>query len=114
MAGHVPTGMMRIPMTVQNPVRTVDAFGQASEAWVSVGSVWCHVETANTAEVVDDLGPAVRTDWRILSGWHPSLTTRSRLVWNDRGTVRTFNLRACYDRDQRRRRMEIEATEVLP
>jgi len=106
--------MLRIPMTVQNPVRTVDAFGQADEAWISVGSLWCHVEVANTMEVVDDLGPAVRTDWRILASFHPSVNTRSRLLWNDRGTERTFNVRACWDRDQRRRRLEIEATEVLP
>jgi len=114
MAGHVPTGMLRTPMTVQNPVRTVDAFGQADESWISVGTVWCHVEVANTMEVVDDRGPAVRTDWRILATWHPSINTRSRLTMTDRGSTRTFNVRACWDRDQRRRRVEIEATEVLP
>jgi head-tail adaptor len=65
-------------------------------------------------EVVDDLGPAVRTDWRILATWHPSINTRSRLTMTDRGSTRTFNVRACWDRDQRRRRLEIEATEVLP
>jgi head-tail adaptor len=36
------------------------------------------------------------------------------LLFNDHGTQRTFNVRACWDRDQRRRRLEIEATEVLP
>jgi head-tail adaptor len=106
--------MLRIPMTVQNPVRTVDAFGQADEAWISIGTVWCHVEVANTMEVIGDLGPAVRTDWRILATWHPSINTRSRLTMTDRGSTRTFNVRACWDRDQRRRRLEIEATEEIP
>jgi len=114
MAGHVPSGMLRIPMTVQTPVATVDAWGQRGEAWVSVAVLYCHVEVAQTNEVMDDMGSAVRTDWRILASYHPQCNTRSRLVWNDNGTVRTFNIRACWDRDQRRRRLEIEATEVLP
>lgn len=113
MAGHVPSGMLRIPMTVQNPVRTVDAFGQAAEAWMTVGTVYAHVEVANTTETMDDRGPAIRTDWRILSGFHPSIGSRSRLLWNDNGNTRTFNVRGAWDRDQRRRRMEIDATEVV-
>jgi head-tail adaptor len=106
--------MLRIPMEVQNPVRTVDLYGQASEAWVTVGVVHCHVEQANTTEVIDDRGVAVRTDWRILASWHPELTARSRLIWTDYGTARTFAIRSATDRDQRRRRFEIEATEVTP
>ncbi len=113
MPGHVPSGMLRLAMTAQNPIRTVDGFGQASEAWINVATLHCHIEVASTTEVMDDRGPAVRTDWRILSSFHPSVTTRSRLIWNDRGNDRTFNIRACWDRDQRRRRLEIEATEVL-
>ena len=114
MAGHVPAGMLRIPMTIQNPTRELDAYGQPTEAWLNVGTVFCHVEVAGTSEVMDDRGVAVRTDWRMLSSWHPDLSARSRLIWNDNGTERTFNVRACWDRDQRRRRMELEATEVVP
>ena len=43
---------------------------------------------------------------------HPGRTV-GRTVARRAGT-RTFNVRACWDRDQRRRRLEIEATEVLP
>lgn len=114
MAAPVPSGMLRLSLTVQNPVRTVDAFGQAVEAWVTIGTVWAHVEASNTTEVIDDRGVAVRTDWRILASWHPELTARSRLIWTDYGTARTFAIRSATDRDQRRRRFEIEATEVMP
>jgi head-tail adaptor len=106
--------MLRVPMTLQNPVATIDQWGQRGEAWVNVAILYCHVEMAQTNEVMDDMGNAVRTDWRVLSSYHPSCSTRSRLLWNDNGTQRTFNVRACWDRDQRRRRLEIEATEVLP
>ena len=114
MPGHVPAGMLRIPMEVQNPTPGVDAFGQPTETWATVGVVHCHVEVAATNEVMDDRGVSVRTDWRMLASWHPSISARSRLLWNDYGTTRTFNVRACWDRDQRRRRLEIEAVEVVP
>jgi len=113
-SGHVPSGMMRLVMTAQNPVRIVDDFGQASESWLSFAVLPVHVEMANTSDVTFNDGPATRTDWRILAPWHPGMSNRSRLLWNDNGTERTFNLRACWDRDQKRRRLEIEATEITP
>jgi head-tail adaptor len=111
---HVPGGMLRLVMTVQNRSVSVDAFGQQTETWSDVAMIAVHAEQMNTSEVMDDGGPAVRTDWRILAAWHPSVTTRSRLKWLDGITTRYFNLRSCYDRDNRQRRLEIEATEVLP
>lgn len=112
--GHVPSGMMRLVMTAQNPVSVIDAFGQRSESWLSFATLPVHVEVANTSDFTNDSGPSTRTDWRILAAWHPSMNNRSRLLWNDNGTQRTFNIRACWDRDQKRRRLEIEATEVTP
>lgn len=99
-------------MTVQNPVRTVDAVGQASVAWLSVAKIACHIDSARTNEVMVELGVKARSDWRILSAWHPEVTSNSRLLYLDNGTERVFNIRACWDRDQKRRRLEIEATEV--
>ncbi|RQW78002.1 MAG: hypothetical protein EHM62_07905 [Methylococcus sp.] len=112
MAGHVPSGMMRLVMTAQNPVATVDAFGQAQESWLSFANIPVHIETANTEEGIGDGGVEVRTDWRILAAFHPSVTTRSRLLLVDNGVTRTFFIRGCWDRDQKRRRLEINAVEV--
>ncbi len=109
---HVPRGMMRQMLTVQNPTVTVDDLGQASEAFLSVGAMPGHIEQMETTETVDDGGPAVQTTYRILGAWHPSVSTRSRLLWSDRGTVRTLNIRSCTDRDQRQRTLEIVAVEV--
>ncbi len=109
MTAHVPSGMLRHRMTVQNPVRTVDAFGQMNDLTV-YNSV---KEQMQTGDAIDDGGPAIRTDWRILATWHPEVSTRSRLLWNDGTTDRTFNVRACWDRDNKRRRLEMNVTEVL-
>lgn len=108
----MPSGMLRLSMTVQNPVRTVDAVGQAEVSWLSVANIACHIDSARTNEVVDDLGVNARSDWRILAAWHPAVSNNSRLLYQDNGTERVFNIRACWDRDQKRRRLEIEATEV--
>jgi head-tail adaptor len=104
--------MMRLVMTAQNPVATVDAFGQAQESWLSFANIPVHIETANTEEGIGDGGVEVRTDWRILAAFHPSVTTRSRLLLVDNGVTRTFFIRGCWDRDQKRRRLEINAVEV--
>ena len=111
---HVPGGMLRLVMTVQNRSVSVDAFGQQTETWSDVAMIAVHAEQMNTSEGFGDGGPEVRTDWRILAAWHPNVTTRSRLKWLDGTTTRYFNLRSCYDRDNRQRRLEIEATEVVP
>lgn len=107
-------GYYRFVMTVQNPVRTLDAFGQLVESWLNAGVIRANAERIQSTEVMDDQGPAVRTDWTIEATWFPNVSSRSRLVWNDHGTQRTFNIRGAWDRDGRRRRLEIEATEVLP
>jgi head-tail adaptor len=104
--------MMRHVVTVQNPTATVDDLGQASEAWLSVGGIAAHIEQMETAETVDDGGPAIQTTYRILSAWHPSVSTRSRLLWVNRGVTRILNIRSCTDRDQRQRTLEIVAIEV--
>jgi head-tail adaptor len=105
--------MMRQMVTVQNPTVTVDSLGQNSEAWLSVAAVPAHIEQMDTSESVDDGGPAIQTTYRMLAAWHPNVSTRSRLLWTDRGTVRYLNVRSCTDRDQRQRTLEIVAVEVV-
>jgi head-tail adaptor len=110
---HVPHGMMRLVATLQNPATTVDDLGQAVETWSDVAVIPMHIEQLDTAESVDDGGPAIQSNYRILCPWHPSISTRSRLLWSDGGTTRYLNIRGATDRDQRRRNMEIIAVEVV-
>ena len=86
----------------------------ASAAFVCYGlaALPAYIEQMETAESVDDGGPAVQTTYRLMVPWHPSITTRTMLEWVDNGTTRILNIRACTDRDQRRRTLEIEAVEV--
>ena len=114
MPAPVPVGMLRLAMVAYNPTSGKDSLGQRTETWTAGPTLWCHIEQADTSETIDDEGVSARTDFRILASWHPDVTVRSRLVWNDSGNTRTFNVRSCWDRDQRRRTLEILATEIVP
>jgi head-tail adaptor len=106
-------GYFRQVLTVQNPVTTVDAYGQGSEAWVTTGLIRGHLEQVASAEPIGDAGPVMRQEFSIEATWAPNVTSRSRLVWNDNGLSRTLNLRSCHDVDSRRKRLRIQAVEEL-
>jgi len=109
---HVPRGMMRYSMALQVPTVSLDGLNQLDEAWTTVAVLACHAEQMQTADAFGDGGPEIRTDWKILAAWHPLATTRCRLLWNDNGVSRAFNIRGCWDRDGRKRTLEIDATEI--
>ena len=114
MPSPIPIGMLRLEMVVWNPTSSKDSLGQRTETWSAGPTIWCHIEQAETREVIDDEGVSARTDFRILASWHSAVTVRSRIVWNDNGNTRTFNVRSCWDRDQRRRTLEMFVTEIVP
>lgn len=114
MAAPVPRGMLRLRMAVQVPIRTKTAPGQRSESWLTVGHTWVHIERPQTVENSYEGGVTTRSDWRALCAWHPRIDVNARLVWLDKGTERTFNIREAQDRDQRRRDMELALVEVTP
>ena len=112
---HVPHGMMRLQVVPKNPTQAVDALGQDTETFAAISGLAAlpaYIEQMETAESIDDGGPAVQTRYRLMVPWHPDVTTRTRLEWVDNGTTRILNVRSCTDRDQRRRTLEIEAMEV--
>ena len=112
---HVPHGMMRLQVVPKNPTQAVDALGQDTETFAAISGLAAlpaYIEQMETAESIDDGGPAVQTRYRLMVPWHGSITTRTRLEWVDNGTTRILNVRSCTDRDQRRRTLEIEAMEV--
>ena len=112
MPAPVPVGMLRMYMQLQNPVASHDSLGQATETYAPVASLWCHIEQAQVQEVMHERGVTSRADYRILASWHPAVTVRSRLIWVDNGVTRTFDVRGCWDVDQRRRTLTIDAVEM--
>jgi len=115
MALPMPCGMMRLQAEVQSSTTTLDEMGQASESWLTVARVACHVETPRTFDAIDDGGGvSERTDWRVVCAWHRDITTKCRMVVHDGRRELTLYVRSCTDPDMRRRRMVIDATEVRP
>lgn len=108
--------MLRNRMLLQKPVEVParDDAGQAVEDWLTVATVFAHIDAPRTTEVENDRGVSTRSDFRLLVSWHPSITEKCRLIFTDRGTDRIFNIRECFDRDQRRNIAEVVAVEVVP
>lgn len=112
---HMPAGMMRVYMTVQNPTDSVSATGQLSQSWASeTRKLRCVAESHAVADSDIRGGNAVRREFRVVGSWHSGISTRSRLLWDDWGTVRTLEVVSCVDVDGRRKRLEILAVEVVP
>lgn len=114
MPSHIPTGMLRLYVTLQAPTVAQDDYGQATTSWLNVAGLRAHVDGAREAETMYEGGIATRSDYTFITGWYPAVTTQHRLKWTDQGRDRIFNIRAVWDRDQRQRRLQIEATEVMP
>jgi len=113
MPGIVPTGMLRLAIVLQNPTTTTDSFGQGSVTFADGPTLWAHVDAARSTEVMYDQGVATRSDYKFLTSYYPGVTTAHRLKWVDVGGTRYFNIKGVWDRDQRQRRLEIEAVEVV-
>ena len=59
---HVPHGMMRLQVVPKNPTVAVDALGQGTETFAAISGLAAlpaYIEQMETAESVDDGGPAV-------------------------------------------------------
>jgi head-tail adaptor len=105
--------MMRQVVSVQSAATSTDTLVQLTRTYTTIGQIAAHVEFIETAEAVDEGGPIVQTTYRLLTAYHPSVDTESRLIWNDRGTPRILEVRTCQDKDQRQRTLEIDATEIV-
>ena len=113
MPAPFPSGMMRLSVTIQAPSTGLDSLGQGTVTWSDVATVWAHVDGAQTSEVMYEGGIMTRSDYTFITGYYPGVTVKNRLKWVDNGTTRYFNIRACWDRDQRQRRLQIDATELV-
>jgi len=114
MPAPFPTGMMRLSLVIQAPSTSLDSYGQSAATWSDVATLWGHVDGARTSEVMYEGGVATRSDFTFITGWYPGVGVTNRIKWVDNGLTRYFNISACWDRDQRQRRLQVEATEVLP
>ena len=94
-------GAMRSRVTLQAPVETDDGAGGVVVSWVDVASVWAEVRPRRGGEGLWADAPAGRLTSEIVMRWRDDVWPGMRLVAGER----TFDIRAAYDPDGRRRRV---------
>ncbi len=92
---------MRSRVTLQAPVETDDGAGGVVVSWVDVASVWAEVRPRRGGEGLWADAPAGRLTSEIVMRWRDDVWPGMRLVAGER----TFDIRAAYDPDGRRRRV---------
>lgn len=113
---HMPAGMYRLAMTVQNATFATGADGTIVPTWSSEARTWrCMAEEVTETDDAALRGNAVRRRFRIVGSWHSELTSRSRLLWRDAdGNDHVLEVASCVDPSLCRRRLVVEAVEVTP
>lgn len=101
-------GAMRSRVTLQAPVETDDGAGGVVVSWVDVASVWAEVRPRRGGEGLWADAPAGRLTSEIVMRWRDDVWPGMRLVAGER----TFDIRAAYDPDGRRRRVVCLCLEV--
>jgi len=99
---------MRSRVTLQAPVETDDGAGGVVVSWVDVASVWAEVRPRRGGEGLWADAPAGRLTSEIVMRWRDDVWPGMRLVAGER----TFDIRAAYDPDGRRRRVVCLCLEV--
>lgn len=103
-------GRRRIPLTLQGPSTTRDAFGQVIETFADVASPTVWVSLENTTSEQDDGTDAVRPRdrYRATTAYRADIDYRNRLVWG----TRVFEIEGLNNVQERNRDLEIDLVEM--
>ncbi len=101
-------GAMRTRTTLQAPVETDDGAGGVSIGWEDVAEVWAEVRPRRGGESLWADAPAGRLSSEIVMRWRNDVWPGMRIVAGER----TFDIRAAYDPDGRRRHVVCLCLEV--
>lgn len=77
-------GEMRERVTVQSPVRTTNAMGEATVAWQSGDTVWASVNGVSAREALEFGQQAVTVTHRLRFRYISTLTQQDRFLWRGR------------------------------
>jgi len=106
-------GRLNKRATIQAPAAgSPDAYGDVPLVWSDVATVWCSITPSGSGETVD--GPRTRhtTLYDVVMRYHPDVTPRCRLKWNDRGTTRYLQIESRIDVEALGGRLELSCVEV--
>lgn len=104
-------GELRHRITIQKPVSTQDEFGQPTDSWDNVITLWAKVEDLSGREYfIAQQVPASQVNARITIRWRVGIKSEMRIVHGDR----ILNIKAVLDPDGRRKWLHLMCQEVSP
>ena len=100
-------GPLRQRVNIQARSATVDAFGQESETWATVATVWASVEPLSGRELLAAQQVQGETTHRIRMRYQAGVTTSTRLLFN----LRPFDVRSVINKNEAGAFLELLCTE---
>ena len=100
-------GPLNKRVDIQARSATVDAFGQESETWATVATVWASVEPLSGRELLAAQQVQGETTHRIRMRYQSGVTTSSRLLFN----LRPFDVRSVINKNESGAFLELLCTE---
>jgi len=100
-------GPLRQRVNIQARSATVDAFGQESETWATVATVWASVEPLSGRELLAAQQVQGETTHRVRMRYMAGVTTSSRVLFN----LRPFDVRSVINKNEAGAFLELLCTE---
>jgi len=100
-------GPLRQRVNIQARSATVDAFGQESETWATVATVWASVEPLSGRELLTAQQVQGETTHRVRMRYQAGVTTSTRLLFN----LRPFDVRSVINKNEAGVSLELLCTE---
>ena len=91
----IDAGRLTERITIQKPDRTTQPSGQlntADEHWLDVATVWAEVKCIRVSTEEDAGIIQHGSEYRFYIRWRNDIRAEMRIVWNDGGRVRVFEL----------------------
>mgnify|MGYP005862916515 CR=1 FL=1 len=104
------SGELRHRVVLQQLVAGEDDYGQPTDTWQNMATVWAKIEDLAGREYFRaQQVPTAQISTRITIRYRSDVKPEMRIVWGDR----TFNIAAVLDPDGRNRELQIMCLEVV-
>ncbi len=106
-------GRLRHQVVLQRRSGTTSSMNEPLDTWIDLARVAAGIEPLSGREFIAAQQVQSDLSHRITMRYFAGLTPRDRVSWTDpaSGAIRTFDIRAIVDRDERHRVSELMCTE---
>lgn len=101
-------GRLRHRVTIQQPVETRNAFGEAIKTWSTVATIYASVEPLSGREMFDAEQVQSEISHRVRLRYRSGLTTRMRLLYGSR----VLHIQAVIDVKERHQELQLMCREM--